>query len=1104
MFSTIKFQIKPNYYKTEKECIDSYKNIQNTNPRYKFYNQTHFTAGDIEQFEMYRDKTNGQSHIPNICLKDNIWNEYNFINMINWNKYKNIYSKDVTNTFNYIFHKFKKGIFVKIKNNKLSVFLPFSKYNYTNEWSQYININPVFSSMYDYIKNIYNNENIQQYKISINKFTNCWYGNNSLLRYEFPLNEGDNNIPALCDMLEELCKHRTIPDIEFFVNKRDFPILKKNNTEPYEHIYNDNNKKLVSHCYEKYAPVLSMVTNNEYSDIAIPNCDDWTRVSSIENKFFPRSRKVDEDYSHTLWEDKISTAVFRGSSTGTGVTVETNPRLKIAQMSNDSPFDENGIPYLDAGITSWNVRPRKIKGEKYLQNIDIKKLQIKLTNKLSLIEQSKYKYLVNIDGHVSSFRLSSELSMGCCILLVESNYKLWFSDFLEPYVHYIPVKKDLSDLMEKIKWCKDNDNKCKEIVENCKKFYKKYLQKEGILDYLQKLLICLKQQSGFYIYNVINELNIQQKIQKKYITSEKHPLTNKNIENINELPKEHHRSYSFLKGFEYVVNMILVDKGKDGNNLTKLKKLSTNNKIVIFDNKNTKISQYDFKDFSFLIKSSKKRNEITHECFTGLYSINKLSKFSPNFSYTFGYYQYKNKYYKISEYIKGQTLKEYINSDNFNLHEYFLILVQIALSLHISQQKYCFVHYDLTPWNIVLKVFDKPVDLYYNIDLNKVYKISTKIIPVIIDYGKSHVVYKKFHYGFTKLYKSSTIQDLLSILITSLYEISTRKLNVNETKEIIKLSNFFTGTKYIYKRFVYENNGFVKLKFFLRKSKNYSEMLESEKYELEKLTPIDFINYIKKNFNYNNYFCIDKIYNNIYNYGSPNQVFHYILSSTKEEQLETYNIFFNNMYLILSKINNLQYTFLKIYYLQKYFNIYKYVYNIYNTYINISCKKDINNIFEYNKLYNNFISIHGSLINSQINKPIFNKYNFDTKLISHIINSDTFTNVDKISECIKIINIMEYPYDMIKYKNILQDIINYKGRFNTSDNIKIFINKEFFEIKNMKSNVIINNISLKYTFLYYLHKIHKKNLSFLNLSKNQNLLFVEEYEKILKIFVNIK
>ena len=1092
MYTTFKFQIKPNYYKSEEECKESYKNIINTNPRYKFYNQTHFTAGDIEQFEMYRDKTNGHSHMHSVCLKNNIWYKYNFYDKINWNKYKNIYSKDVTNTFNYIFHKFKKGVFIKIKNNELSVFLPFSKYNYTNEWSNYIKINPKFNNMYDYIKYIYNNDNIQQHKISINKFINYWYCNNSLLRYEFPLSEGDNNIPALCDMLEELCKNKTIPDIEFFVNNRDFPLIKKDDTEPYEHIYNDINKKLVSHMYNKYTPILSMVTNKEYADIAIPNCDDWTRVSSREKKFFPRSRKIEEDFSYILWENKIPTAIFRGSSTGTGVTIETNPRLKISQMSKESPVDEKGIPYLDAGITSWNIRPRKIKGEQYLETIDIKKLQFGLKNKLSLTEQCKYKYLVNIDGHVSSFRLSSELGMGCCILLVESNYKLWFSDFLEPFVHYIPIKKDLSDLIEKIKWCKDNDDKCKKIVENCKFFYNTYLQKEGILDYLQKILIDLKNQSGFYIYNVVNELKIQLKIQKKYLIYKKYPTTIKNIEDINQLPNQY-RSYSLLKGFQYIVNMILNNKGNI-NNIINLKKLSKNNEIVIFDNKNTKIVHYDFYKYSFLIKYSKKKKEIIHESFIGLYCINKLSKYSYNFSYTFGYYKYNNKYYKISEYIKGQTLKEYINSDYFNIDEYILILLQIALSLHIAQQKYCFVHYDLTPWNIVLKVLDNPIDLYYNINLYKVYKIRTRIIPVIIDYGKSHIVHKKFHYGFVKLYKTSNIQDLLSILITSLYEITNRKINIKETKEIIKLSNFFTGTKYKYKKFIFENNGLQNLKIFLRKSKKYSELLENDKYELEKLTPIDFVNYIKKNFDFN-YFYIEKKFNNIYNTGSPEQVFHYTLSSNTQEQLDSFNIFFNN-FNINDISKNIEYTSLKLYYIQKKFIMFNSVYILYNTFINTYFKNNIIDIFDYNKIIYIFNSIYNNIINSSIYNPILNNYNFNKELITYPIESDTFTNIYKISECLKILNFTDdIPYSIIKYNKILQYIINYKGKFFIPNNIRIFLNKEFLVIKNLNTNTIINNISLKHTFLFYLQKIHKKNLSFLNLSKNNNLLFIKEYEK---------
>ena len=66
-------------------------------------------------------------------------------------------------------------------------------------------------------------------------------------------------------------------------------------------------------------------------------------------------------------------------------------------------------------------------------------------------EQRKYKYIINIDGHVKAFRLSMELGSGCVGFTCESEWKLWYSNMLIPYKHYVPVKSDLSDyLIEQI------------------------------------------------------------------------------------------------------------------------------------------------------------------------------------------------------------------------------------------------------------------------------------------------------------------------------------------------------------------------------------------------------------------------------------------------------------------------------------------------------------------------------------------------------------------------------------------------------------------------------------------------------------------------------
>jgi hypothetical protein len=245
-----------------------------------------------------------------------------------------------------------------------------------------------------------------------------------------------------------------------------------------------------------------MCTSDRYSDIPIPTYEDWARVQSPYNVWFPKSCTDYNPEFNKDWNTKKPTAVFRGGSTGCGVTIETNPRLKLAYLSYITKPDDNGIPYLDAGITKWNLRPRKIHGEKYLKTININNLPFQKVSFLSPLEQSNYKYIINVDGHVSAFRLSLEMNMGCVILMVDSNWKMWFKDLLLPYKHYIPIKSDLSDLISQIKWCRDHDDKCQEIVSNAQDFFNTYLQRDGIMDYMQKTLVDLKDEIGIYLYNI--------------------------------------------------------------------------------------------------------------------------------------------------------------------------------------------------------------------------------------------------------------------------------------------------------------------------------------------------------------------------------------------------------------------------------------------------------------------------------------------------------------------------------------------------------------------------------------------------------------------------
>ena len=64
-----------------------------------------------------------------------------------------------------------------------------------------------------------------------------------------------------------------------------------------------------------------------------------------------------------------------------------------------------------------------------------------------------------MDGTVAAYRFPWLLAGGSAVLKQESKYYEHFYSQLKPWVHYVPVKPDLSDILEKVKWLVDNDDK---------------------------------------------------------------------------------------------------------------------------------------------------------------------------------------------------------------------------------------------------------------------------------------------------------------------------------------------------------------------------------------------------------------------------------------------------------------------------------------------------------------------------------------------------------------------------------------------------------------------------------------------------------------------
>jgi len=803
MTTTDEFQKIPDSFDSKAD-YDRYKSV-NTNPRYSNFFQTHFTAGDIDQFETYRDRSNGKN--KEIKIVGNVWstleNTEKVGEHLDWKKYSALTTDAIDQTFLYLFEKFKKGIFVKIKNNKLDVFLPFSKHNYVNEWGKLMKHPTNFKDMTEFLIYASKLQGFDITKDKINKFTNKWYANNCLVRPEFPVGENDRCISNLKDLLLTLCETREVPDIELFFNRRDFPLIKTDDTEPYEHIFDE---KLISHKYDKYCPILSMVTTDTNADIPFPTMEDWARVRyQSDKKLFAPDFKTYVDFN-TEWKSKKPTAVFRGASTGCGVTVETNPRLKIADLSMNYPKFNNKIPLLDAGITKWNCRPRKISSEETLQVIVPEKMPFKLVQSLTPEQQSQYKYIVNVDGHVSAFRLSYELSMGSVVLLQDSRYRVWFRKYLLPNVHYVPIKEDLSDLYEKIQWCIDHDEECETIAKQAKLFYDTYLTKKGVLDYVQLLFVNIKQVIGTYFYNYGN-------VKELIYTKQLHLLPKEFDEAKAIFPFD--RDINALAGFE-----MFVSKHK----MPVLKKEKRH------DSKDSLIQTFQLDKLKINAKTSTRKYELVNETFVGLKCVNKIMKEIPNFKYTFG----MQNDVLYTEYVEGILFSEYIKK--CSISDLNSVLQILFLALEVAQETCGFVHNDLTCWNIVIKEFKETQRVVYQFR-DQIFVVETMVMPVIIDYDRSHGIYDDFHYGIIHPFKSSTVQDCFCIVINAVNQYCMSRHVQVELKSILDMINFLSETEFHKMRLT----NYAELMDFIDSNKRYNEIVYRNKCDLETLTPVDFL-----------------------------------------------------------------------------------------------------------------------------------------------------------------------------------------------------------------------------------------------------------------------
>lgn len=184
------------------------------------------------------------------------------------------------------------------------------------------------------------------------------------------------------------------------------------------------------------------------------------------------------------WETKDSKKIFwRGATTGGSYDLQNYhhlPRLTLVMMSRSFP------ELIDARFMHYDQFREDQSGKDLRMVLD--KLFI---NPGHLKEKAhlKYKYLISLDGNTAAWiRVPWILLSNSVLIKQETEVMEIFYSGMKPYVHYVPVTHNISDIFEKLNWLKNNDKKAKQISENATHFICSNLMPTDIDEYLAIIL----------------------------------------------------------------------------------------------------------------------------------------------------------------------------------------------------------------------------------------------------------------------------------------------------------------------------------------------------------------------------------------------------------------------------------------------------------------------------------------------------------------------------------------------------------------------------------------------------------------------------------------
>jgi hypothetical protein len=210
------------------------------------------------------------------------------------------------------------------------------------------------------------------------------------------------------------------------------------------------------------APVLiSAKRKNTPYVVLIP---DWRSVSW---HWDGNIKSILSSANQTPWNQKVNRAIWRGDLT-------RHIRLKLCEIGKQFPH------LIDAKIN------KKANDPIIQQKIEKEELSGGWIGWDTFL---KHKFLPILDGVMCAApALQWRLLSRSLTLKQESDEVQWFYKGIQPYEHYVPIRNDLSDVVEQIQWATTHDAECEQISNRAYEFAIHNLLMEDVYHYFYSVL----------------------------------------------------------------------------------------------------------------------------------------------------------------------------------------------------------------------------------------------------------------------------------------------------------------------------------------------------------------------------------------------------------------------------------------------------------------------------------------------------------------------------------------------------------------------------------------------------------------------------------------